>query len=430
MDKFIRILQKYKLLTVVVLIAGMAIIAALNADTISAPTITAPAVTTTIAPVITATAVPTAAATAVPIIDPTQAAEDSRYDYDLYSLDFLDDMNGWVILWNYNDPLVRNKTSLLHTADGGAHWETYENQDCLLQKAAFADPEVGWAIALEGHPGLSDGSIVTYQILRTTDGGKNWSLQYSCSAEYGISCEIAVYDKGSACAVIGGQVYRTEDSGENWNLVERMAAGFTAEHVFFANETQGWISGVIKTGGSSKVDTAADSSNHYTVSLFHTADGGRSWQQQFSEDCKNEWNETIGISFADAKNGWFLTCNYGTFDGELYHTRDGGIQWDRISKLSVCRPYAQKVEAVTPEVLWIPMHNGAGPIDGGLLHSEDGGKNFNMLGSEADIVNSNDVDFVSASLGWAVSNGYPGEDKYLIRTVDGGKTWEKVLLIP
>jgi photosystem II stability/assembly factor-like uncharacterized protein len=141
-------------------------------------------------------------------------------------------------------------------------------------------------------------------------------------------------------------------------------------------------------------------------------------------DCGTEWNETIGISFADDNNGWLLIANYGTWDGDLFHTTDGGTEWERINKLRVCRPYAQGLEAVTQDFLIIPMHHGAGPIDGGLFYSKDGGKNFQFMGSEGEINNSNDVDFVTQSLGWAIMNGY--QEKYLIKTDDGGKNWTRV----
>ncbi|HWT77171.1 MAG TPA: hypothetical protein VN258_20915, partial [Mobilitalea sp.] len=121
-----------------------------------------------------------------------------------------------------------------------------------------------------------------------------------------------------------------------------------------------------------------------------------------------------------------MICNYGTFGGELYNTRNGGSDWEKVCDIGGCRPYAQELEAVTPEILWIPKHSGAGPIEGGLSYTVDGGKSFNFIGEESGFVNSNGVEFVTPSLGWAIMNGF--QDKYLMKTVDGGKTWDKVAL--
>jgi len=378
---------------------------------------------TTVTPVITPTISPTST--------PSIVTEDTQYNYDLYSLDFIDEMNGWFVQWNYNDPVFYNTTSLLHTKDGGAHWESYASQDCLLQKIFFVDSNTGWALALEGHPGLTDGDHVTYQILKTEDGGRSWKLQLTQAVVYGVNYDIVAYDKKSVCVIIGGMIYRTEDGGKNWILVESPRKDFSAEHIFFADKGNGWVTGVVKSENSSEKDssdsTTSQQAENYTVYVFLTTDGGESWTQQFSKDCGTEWNSTIGISFADNKNGWFLICNYGTFDGELYHTTNGGSDWEMIGGITVCRPYAQGVEAVTPKILWIPLHSGAGPIEGGLLYSEDSGKNFTFIGEEAGFVNSNGVEFVTPLLGWAIMNGF--QDKYLMKTTNGGKTWDKVTLI-
>ncbi len=365
-----------------------------------------------------------------PTITPSIESEDIDYSYDLYSLDFVDESNGWVILWNYNTPNMHDTTSLVHTMDGGTTWESYESQNCLLEKVSFANSKIGWALAVKGYPYRNDGTSEIYQILYTEDGGINWTIQANHAAICGESLDILAYGTKSACAVIGGILYRTEDGGKNWFIVDIPVTNFYAEHISFTNDSNGWVSGVVKSSTTyektSTDITSKPDEIYYHIYVIHTTDGGKSWQTQFMQNCGNEWNETIGISFADNDNGWFLTCDYGTFDGALYHTDDGGSKWELVSKMRVCRPYAQEVEAVTSKILWIPMHAGAGPIDGGMYYSEDGGKSFDYVSTESGIENSNGVEFITPTLGWAVMNGYT--EKYLIKTTDGGHTWNKVIL--
>jgi photosystem II stability/assembly factor-like uncharacterized protein len=231
-----------------------------------------------------------------------------------------------------------------------------------------------------------------------------------CDGLYGASCDFAILDKDSVCAVISGKLYRTIDGGKSWVEMESRNEDFIAEHVFFSDELNGWISGVI---GSS-------------VCILSTSDGGKSYKEQFKKNFGSDWVETVGISFADKENGWFLIRNYGTFNGELYHTTNGGSEWNLANEIGGCRPYTQGIEAVSSEILWIPTHAGAGPIEGGLLYSEDAGTSFVKIGSEAEIVNSIQVEFLTPSLGFIIMNGY--QEKYIMKSEDGGNSWVKISL--
>lgn len=356
--------------------------------------------------------------------------EAPKYDYDLYSLDCIDDKKLWVVKWNYNDPAVHNTTSLLHSVDGGVHWEEYANSDYLLRQVSFADDHTGWAWALKGHPDMTDGEKVTYQLLFTEDGGKSWKVQLTHDAvyaSYGKSYEIDVIDKSNAYIIMDGSLYRTVDSGNNWIKTESPIKDFSVEHIEFTDDQNGWISGVVQDelNAGQTSDTASDyPTYHYAVYVFHTMDGAKSFTKQFSKDGGNDWNLTVDIDFSDKENGWFLITNFGSFTDEIYHTVNGGKDWEKPIE-GGCRPYVQELEAVTPDILWIAEHGEAGPIEGGLSYTKDGGKSLYFIGEEDGFVNSNGVEFVNSKLGWAVMNGFT--DKYLMKTEDGGVTWEKVM---
>jgi photosystem II stability/assembly factor-like uncharacterized protein len=387
-----------------------------------------PTLTPTLAPSITPTPVITdvpatgpikeSTETLIPTITSSVGKADGEYYNDLYSLDFVDDKSGWVVQWSYIEPYVNSSTILYHTNDGGANWESYESKGCLLQKVSFLNNEIGWAIAIKGHQNLYEVSELTYQILWTKDSGKTWREQMNCSTYndqmndfYGKSYDIKVFGKDRVCVIIGGTIYCTEDGGKNWFKVKNPVKNFIAKHVEFADEKNGWISGVVQS--------SADSLD--TVYVINTSDSGKTWKQQFSE--KIDGLNIIDISFADKNNGWLQINDYGSFTGELFHTTDGGSNWSRVGGGSGARPYPMELEAVTPKILWISLNSGAGPVDGGLSYSEDGGKNFSFINEE---YGTNGVEFVTPALGWAVKDGY--QEKYLIKTLDGGKTWDDIKL--
>ena len=70
-----------------------------------------------------------------------------------------------------------------------------------------------------------------------------------------------------------------------------------------------------------------------TTAVSHTADGGRTWHNQLSDDYLSGDTLYLGsFDFVDNKTGWFLlssTRGFGPGGGppnrtQLYHTTDGG----------------------------------------------------------------------------------------------------------
>ncbi len=355
-------------------------------------------------------------------------AEEGDFDYYLYSLNFVDENNGWVIRFKYNEVNVQDSTGLIRTKDGGKHFDEYENNDFLLQKVAFINSEVGWALAMDRNQELTDGVTTMVHILKTIDGGINWEVQYSCDAIYGDDLDILAMNDEIIQVIINGLMYRSKDGGSSWITSNLTVKDFIAEHLEFVTAKEGWVSGVVKSSSLTDQNQISEGNTliepNYTVYILHTTDGGETWSKQFSKEYPNEWNRTVGISFADSQNGWMLTCNYGTFNGELYHTVNGGSQWEKVNEVRVCRPYAQDIEAMTENTLFIPFNHGAGPIDGGLFYSKDSGKTYNYRSMEDGINNSNGVNFITPTLGYAILD--EEDDKNLMKTEDGGKTWIKL----
>jgi photosystem II stability/assembly factor-like uncharacterized protein len=191
-----------------------------------------------------------------------------------------------------------------------------------------------------------------------------------------------------------GTIVHSEDGGETWQH-QQSGTDFTLSSIFFVDPQNGWVVG---DGGT--ILHSTDGGTHWVmqespVAFFHmgvifvnattgwivserthilyTEDGGANWQVQFN----NEDFILKSISFCDEKTGWAV----GEF-GYIYHTSDGGKSWEHQS--------------------------------GDFGFSEETG----------DIVGGNFLYAVTAvdpSTAWAT-----GIDGYVIRTTDGGTTWETV----
>jgi photosystem II stability/assembly factor-like uncharacterized protein len=189
--------------------------------------------------------------------------------------------------------------------------------------------------------------------------------------------------------------------------------------------------------------------------VLHTVDGGKTWTLQSSG---NE-NTLVSICFVDPQNGWAVGE-----EGTILHTTDGGKTWEK--QKSPVPFYLMKVYFVTPLKGWIvgerthilstvdggktwniqfkdedfilksisfcdPLHGWAVGEYGFIYHTKNGGANWKKQAGHFDISEETgaveggnflfDITAVDPQTAWAV-----GIDGYVIRTLDGGKTWKEV----
>jgi len=133
--------------------------------------------------------------------------------------------------------------------------------------------------------------------------------------------------------------------------------------IFFIDEKNGWVVG----------------SNGI---ILNTRNGGISWTEQISRT-KKELSE---IKFSDSNTGWIL--------GEedlILHTENGGINWQNNKELPEPSFMNKVLRYIIPSNL-----------------------------QSSDFIN---VHFIDKDNGWAIS-GVMGETIKILKTSDGGKTWE------
>jgi photosystem II stability/assembly factor-like uncharacterized protein len=343
-------------------------------------------------------------------------------NFALSNLEFLNAQTGWVIENRYqdNNPI---HSQLLATEDGGTTWNPVGADDRTLSAVRFVSKSEGWAVA-EDAPNTAPNvdSLQGYRLLHTADGGETWVMQQKFGGLRLEEAEISFPGGKSGYALAGGKLLKTADGGTHWTAVEFAQQDFSPLRMFFTDAQNGWVAGFSEEGASALV--------------MHTTDGGKSWSVQLHENQDKNSAGIAGISFVSAKEGWVLTTNLSFMEGELYHTVNGGAKWDPGSKGRACRPSPDGLCFVDSQTGWIPLDHGAGPIDGGLSVTRDGGKTFQILGeTKAEgggpraITDAREILFRSKTEGWAVAMDSEHGD-FLLRTSDGGATWEQTYPSP
>lgn len=150
-----------------------------------------------------------------------------------------------------------------------------------------------------------------------------------------------------------------------------------ADGTDFLNQSTAWVA-------TSQPD------NPRTVTVFHTVNAGRTWQQSSITDTNSAG--LAQLDFIDPLNGWLL-LGYGAAAGSegvgLYQTSDAGMHWTRIEQTL------------------------------GLGHDAPGSLSFGC--------GKAGVSFVSLTTGW-VSGSCAAGGPFLEITHDGGRTWQSQVL--
>ncbi len=288
----------------------------------------------------------------------------------------------------------------------------------------FAMPATYFAVNFA--EGQADTGWVTGEdrIYGTVDGGNSWTKQYEGS-QGSVLWSVSSQNGRTAYAVGGdGKILKTSNGGVNWIIQPSPTAEFLYG-VAFINENLGWVAGdlgiVMKTidGGSSWTMKPTpnsyrlydifftDSLNGWAVGrdglIIHTFDGGESWQSQASGN--NNWLNAV--YFCNPDTG-FAVGWYGT----VLRTGNGGTNWTTMTVPD---------NNTFTDIDFINSQNGiiAGR-NGGSLRTSDGGTSWQV---DSNILNryAYSVDMVTASTIWTSGIAL------LARSDDGGTSWQSRL---
>jgi len=219
-----------------------------------------------------------------------------------------------------------------------------------------------------------------------------------------------------------GTVLRTIDGGKNWSVIS-VAGGekldFRGVHAFDANTA------VIISSGPAEKGQAR---------IYRTSDAGKKWTQVYEQktpgiffDAVSFWDRKNGIVLSDPVQGHFA----------LFTTHDGGSTWKQITPLSL-PPALPNEGAFAASNSCLTVHGKAevwfatgGASVARVFHSGDRAKTWTVAETPMHPKNSSSgifsLAFVNSKEGVAVGGDYQHPESSdlpnVLRTRDGGKTW-------
>jgi photosystem II stability/assembly factor-like uncharacterized protein len=212
-----------------------------------------------------------------------------------FGVQFVDANNGWAEVVNGNSSSFTY--SIIRTTDGGNQWTSIYSSNSALCYPRFFDVRNGWAII--GTPGGAASSIV-----HTTDGGATWSTQFTDNTPGGLS-RIQFLDLNNGWIVgDSSKIFHTTNGGSTWTRLANPGIDRSSmlRTLFFLDANTGWIGGQVASGA-------------VPAFVLHTSNGGASWSFQGGaawtppNPCPVHSNP-IGMYFVDANTGWMST-HYG-----------------------------------------------------------------------------------------------------------------------
>ena len=239
---------------------------------------------------------------------------------------------------------VGEGSTVMYSDDMGETWDVKCNPAGLnnfanLKSVLFTDALLGFITTADG------------QILRTSDGGNQWSVVHTTSPESSLN-DIYFFNAnhGIVCGD-NGVLLKTINSGDDWTTVESGVTTHLKEIEFVSGQK-----GVILTSSTDYLLATIDGGNTWATPAFNppleitqmlsfdfvnettgylygnhsdmmgmiykTIDGGNTWQLSFQADAMY----TGKIAFSDPQMGMVL---YGShmYESKIYYTLDGGVNW-------------------------------------------------------------------------------------------------------
>lgn len=297
------------------------------------------------------------------------------------------------------------------TGDGGATWRAVTPQAVPIAGpvgVTFISADLGWLAAPAASPGF-------FTVAATTDGGQSWQVReqrfFAPTDPAGNAGGLSMHwlDRRTGWLVVRqttssnfnlGVLFATQDGGGTWQ--QRSLPG--GEPVFFVSAAIGW------TVAGPNGDT-----------LYRTGDGGRTWTVQplpyDDAAAPGQRRHDLPVFTADGQHGIVavVTMTAAARQVRWYATHDGGASWSPVEKVSAAGPGASVAQR--DAAAWLMASTGL-PLVQGVLPAPYGTAN----GGNA-IIQLASLRMVTPVAGWAQERAGA-----LLRTVDGGQSWQPVLV--
>jgi photosystem II stability/assembly factor-like uncharacterized protein len=322
--------------------------------------------------------------------------------------------------------------TIIKTTDGGNNWSllnTGTKND--LNHFQFVNSNTAFAVGANG------------TMLKTTDGGITWAILNSGTVSNLSSVHFPDLNTGYAAAS-DGTIIKTADAGNTWTVLNSGTTE-TLKTIFFTSQTDG-----IAAGGS----VIPGPRNSYHSFLTRTTDGGITWipytlPRNIPVTRVLFFNSQTGIAAGGHPDG-----SHAAPEGTVLITKDGGLTWTEVF---------YGFQAVNSFDFSDDHTTGIAIGNYGTIKTTDGGNSWNIISYDGNPLASlsllnpdiaigvgwlgkisktlngalswNDVSksltngniaslqFINSTTGYAVVSYEAGS---IIKTNDGGASWQKL----
>jgi photosystem II stability/assembly factor-like uncharacterized protein len=252
----------------------------------------------------------------------------------------------------------------------------------------FLDSLTGWVVT-DGRTSTND----TGYIMKTTDGGNIWAVQYNQPMRLSIAqfFDLNTGYVGGGSGSGTGRVFKTTNSGNSWNQVSGSTGLGDLDDMFFINVDTGWVCDKETFGG-----------------LIKTTNGCATWQLQL-----NDTFRPSKLFFISKDTGWVLTSDPMN---KVYRTNNGGINWN-LSFIFGNNANARDIFFSNKDTGWVTRSQQS--TISGISKTTDGGFNW-VTQIDPDPFGSGleGIYFIDNNTGYIAT----GFDK-VIKTTNGGLNW-------
>jgi photosystem II stability/assembly factor-like uncharacterized protein len=271
---------------------------------------------------------------------------------ELERIDFCDSLHGYAGAGN-NYP---QDSALLYTNNGGNTWKKLAAPITTIQQLLCFDSNTVIIYNQDTAP----------HFLRSEDGGQTW-INMSDFGYLRLLKKINTFPDAAYLQGEANRCFMTFDAGKSWKnkgaiLIDTIngTTFYATADLFFLNADTGW-------------------SLSYT-SVGFSPDGGSTWKTIYQP--KNTWNFSIqDIFFSSPSAGWIVGYGINTYEPFIYHTGDGGKSWQRQNNITFLTNYTYRPDDIIRHS-FTKIHacdgNRAWILDerSGVLHTIDGGEHW------------------------------------------------------
>jgi photosystem II stability/assembly factor-like uncharacterized protein len=332
----------------------------------------------------------------------------SGFDNSLNTVEFVDANSGWIGFGTYFNYIG----AIFKTTNGGDNWTLqysgFEEKVAANQKENQSQDNQ-WGIRSIFFKDLNNGYAVggnglgwCRSIVTTTNGGSTWIKKYAGSEEDGL-LSVYVNNQSKGWAVgYSGVIFTTEDNGKSW-----------AQILSGSNSTSLWSGDFIYSTYllNENVGWAVGRRNQSWPAesglILKTTNEGKIWKTQSYEYASSA--ELKHVYFINENIGWTVGMSYSqgmSYYGRGYYTTDGGEIWNTLGQFENTNLTSNNFYFINGNTGWM--------VDDKIYKTTDGATSW----LEKNSTSCNSVHFTDINIGWVCGPG-----GMIMKSTDGGETW-------